>query len=127
MRKAVLIALVALFAPEVSPAAAAPELAGTSWVLASAGKRAPMIRFETDGNVGGFSGCNRFLGSYKQSGEDLILSAMAATRMACPGNAMAVEQSFLDMLKKVAAARTEGGKLVLLDGAGNQIARLSKK
>jgi heat shock protein HslJ len=107
--------------------AQSPQLAGTNWVLASAGKRAPMINFEADGKVTGFGGCNRFFGGYSQSGERLSFSAIGATRMACPGKAMEVEQDFFDMLNKVAAARLEGGKLRLLDVSGKQISALSKK
>lgn len=127
MRRKSFIYLVGLLAVSTSLAVAAPRLEGTGWVMASAGKRAPMIHFEAEGKVTGFGGCNRFFGGYVQSGERLSFSALGSTRMACPGNAMAVESSFFDMLSKVAAAKIEGGKLLLLDGAGKQIGALSKK
>lgn len=127
MRRNLLVLLVGLLAVSPNVVLAAPQLEGTGWVLASAGKRAPMIHFEAGGKVSGFGGCNRFFGGYNQSGQKLTFSALGATRMACLGNAMTVERNFFDMLGKVATAKLDGGKLLLLDDSGKQIAVLSKK
>ena len=126
MRRSTILT-VAAFLGCVTAVGAAATLAGTEWVLASAGKRAPMIHFEAGGKVAGFGGCNRFFGGYQQSGESLTFSALGATRMACPGKAMTVEQDFFTMLSKVASAQMDGGKLLLMDATGKQIGVLSKK
>jgi putative lipoprotein len=102
-------------------------LAGTTWVLASAGKRPPSISFAADSKVAGSGGCNRFFGSYMQNGEDLSFSPLGATRMACPAGIMKMEQGFFDMLAKVSKARIDASTLVLLDAAGKELARLSRR
>ncbi len=50
-------------------------------------------RFEA-GRVSGFSGCNRFMGSYTVDRDQLVLGQLAGTMMACPGAAMTIESAF---------------------------------
>ncbi len=110
------------------PAIAATEtLAGSAWVMAGAGKRAPAISFAADGKVAGTGGCNRFFGGYEQKGDKLTFSPLGSTRMACPPDVMKKEQAFFEMLKAVRSAGVEGAKLVLRDGAGKELARLSRR
>ncbi len=109
------------------PAAQASSLAGTGWVMSSAGKRAPFVLFQADGAVAGSGGCNRFFGSYEQKDEALTFSALGATRMACPPDVMKAEQSFFEMLANVRQAKVEGSSLLLFDGAGKELARLSRR
>ncbi|WP_017666730.1 META domain-containing protein [Sandarakinorhabdus sp. AAP62] len=49
--------------------------------------------------LSGTAGCNRFNGNWKQDGAVLQLGPMAATRMACPPPAMAIEQRVLALLE----------------------------
>ena len=102
-------------------------LAGTTWIMASAGKRPPSVSFAEDGKVGGFGGCNRFFGGYTQQGEALSFSPLGATRMACPGGVMKLEQEFFAMLGNVRAARIEASELVLIDASGKELARLARR
>ena len=111
----------------VPAAADQDELTGADWVLAGeAGSRAPFLRFE-GGRVAGLGGCNRFGGTYDHDGDRLSFSPLAATRMACPGEVMKVEQAFFDMLANVRQAKVEGSSLLLFDGAGKELARLSRR
>jgi putative lipoprotein len=114
-----------------SPPHAGPTLEGPSWVLQTlagepAGKGAgdkPLdIQFEADSlRVAGFSGCNRYSGSYaragiSQHGSPLQFGLMAATMMACAEGGD-IEQNYLQMLAKVTAFRLTNGSLSLLAGA----------
>lgn len=107
-----------------------PPLEGTVWVLATlAGEPAPAgaggktvdIQFSDDEKrAAGFSGCNRYTGSYaleglSQHGSPLQLGPMAGTRMACPDGAE-LERDYLQALGRVNAFRLEGDTLSLLAG-----------
>jgi copper homeostasis protein (lipoprotein) len=49
--------------------------------------------------VGGFSGCNRFMGSFELDGEALRFGELASTMMACPN--LDEEQKFLQAMAEV--------------------------
>lgn len=105
----------------------AEKLSGGEWVLAGqSGQGAPFLRFEA-GRVGGSGGCNGFGASYKQSGSSLSFSPIAATRMACAGNAMETEHAFFAMLEQVKGMKLDGDTLQLLDGKGQVIATLTRR
>jgi len=74
-----------------------------------------------DMRVGGFSGCNRYSGSYSLAGEAgqggaLTFGPMAGTMMACAEGAE-LERAYLQMLGQVTAYRLQGDTLSLLAGA----------
>lgn len=108
-----------------------PGLEGTVWVLATlAGEPAPAgaggktvdIQFAADEKrAAGFSGCNRYTGSYafeglSQHGSPLQLGPLAGTMMACPDGGE-LERNYLQALGTVNAFRLEGDTLSLLAGA----------
>lgn len=98
-KRATVFALAAL---AFSALASAATIEGQAWRLASlpghdlgvlgAGQYLT-ARFEA-GRVSGFSGCNRFMGSYTVDRDQLTLGQLAGTMMACPGAAMAIEGAF---------------------------------
>ena len=107
-----------------------PLLEGTRWVLQTlggepagqgAGGDPVDIEFLAEGmRAAGFSGCNRYTGSYmregnSQHGSPLQLGPMAATRMAC-AEGMELEHTYLSMLDTVDAFRLDGKTLSLLAG-----------
>ena len=120
-----LLTFLALFA--VVPAAPADTLAGTGWVISPAGKSAPFIVFQSGGKLAGSGGCNRFFGSYEQTEKELTFSLLGATRMACPPEVMKIEQHLFDLLGSVRQAKVEGSILLLFDGAGRELAMLSRR
>ena len=73
--------------------------------LASAGSR-----------VIGFSGCNQFTGTFKQTGNELKFSQMAGTMMACVSPYMEFEGKVLKMLNATTSYRIKGEQLFLLEG-----------
>jgi len=53
------------------------------------------------GEVAGNSGCNAFNGSYRATGNELVMGPFASTRMACPGTAVSdFETILIDALSK---------------------------
>lgn len=108
------------------------ELAGTSWRFvdpAPAGGDAavPSARFQPDGALTGTDGCNAFRSTWSVTGERALdIAALASTRMACPEGGGVVALRVVETLETAAGYRfdAEGEALVLLDGAGEPIARL---
>jgi putative lipoprotein len=87
------------------------------------GKRKLHMVLASDANrVHGFSGCNRFMGSYELRGEQLHFKALASTRMACM-EGMALEQQFLDLLGRITRFSLSGNSLSLY-GGGDEAPRL---
>lgn len=127
MRIAALLCSVVLLTLCSVEAMSETALAGTTWVMSSAGKRPPSISFEADGKVAGSGGCNRFFGNYTQDGEALSFSPLGSTRMACPPGIMKMEQAFFGMLGAVRTARLEAPELVLIDASGKEVARLARR
>lgn len=82
------------------------SLAGTRWKLThfDIGDPAPAgpevtLEFGENGDFGGGSGCNRYMGQLKagESGQ-LEVGPVAGTRMACEGPAMTVEDRYLKLV-----------------------------
>jgi putative lipoprotein len=107
-----------------------PALEGTVWVLqtlagepapAGAGGKSVDLQFAADEKrAAGFSGCNRYTGSYElegvsEHGSPLRLGPIAGTRMACPDGAE-LERGYLQALGRVTGFRKEGDTLSLLAG-----------
>lgn len=113
-----LIAL-ALAVPASASGQEPSGLAGSEWrVLAIAGETvpegvAPIIQFRSDGDLTGTGGCNRFTGTYAVDGGNLVVSPLAATRMACPEPAMAIESRLFATLADVTAFARDRADMVL--------------
>ena len=74
-----------------------------------------------DGTASGFSGCNRYQGSFAKSGNSthgtpLKFGPMAVTMRACAEGEEA-ERAYLKMLDGVDGYRIQGSSLALLQGA----------
>lgn len=107
-----------------------PQLQGREWVLQTLlGEAAPLgagdkplfIEFlAQEPRAGGFSGCNRYSGSYSleggsEQGSALQFGLMASTMMACAETGD-LERNYLQMLGRVTAYRLSGDTLSLLSG-----------
>lgn len=73
----------------------------------------PTLRFDTDGAVTGFDGCNRFRGRYRITGVGVRFSALAGTRMACTGSRGSVAGKLYAALEAVRLFRLADGHLIL--------------
>lgn len=84
----------------------------------------PFLLFASKGKLSGSTGCNNMAGNYKLKKACLELEPGAITRMACQGNG---ETLFLDALKQVKMMKSDGDKLILLDGTMEIMTLVPKK
>lgn len=93
------------------------------WTLTAMGERsfttnAPYLEFNVkQGRFSGSSGCNRIIGGYHVDGNELRISPVGGTKMACPGEeAQQVEASFLKALRETTRFEVQGDVLNLYAG-----------
>ena len=96
------------------------DLSGTDWKLRAFSLndvwREPLddsavtISF-ADGRFSGSAGCNTFLGSYTQAGNQLVISDMGVTQMACEDDLAEQEALFLEALELANAISFEENSL----------------
>lgn len=116
--------------PEV---VAPPPILGITW-QAETIAGAPVARsvvsslsIASDMRAGGRGGCNSWFAQAEVTGERLIFSAVAATRMACVSEDVTKqEDSFFAALAATRFWRVDDDHLVLLDAGGGQLASLGK-
>jgi len=88
------------------------------------GQREAYVILEVEGNrMHGFSGCNKFFGTYLIKGEIFVFNKMAGTRMACL-KGLDMENEFLRAMHDTEAYRIVDGVLELRDRDENILARL---
>lgn len=92
--------------------------------LLEAGVKAPYVEFLPEGRVAGFGGCNRFGGSYKRNRDQLEIGALAATKMACVGRGMGVEDRFFARFAGKLRLQLKDQKLELRDDKNVIVLRL---
>jgi heat shock protein HslJ len=129
------VALLALGCTSAAPTAPAgvalAPLEGTAWLAEDidGGGVVDRVRstlvFDAGQRVAGRAACNRYFGTYQQSGDVVEVKPGGTTRMACPPAVMDQEDRFLAALGAVRKARREGDKLMLLDGDGRVRMRLA--
>lgn len=81
---------------------------GNSWQ----GSHPPTITFSGN-SISGSGGCNRYQATLESYGSTFEVGPTASTKMACPGNADALENSFFGVLAVVNKARMDGERLIL--------------
>jgi heat shock protein HslJ len=74
----------------------------------------------------GFGGCNRYMTTATLTGQNVALSPVAATMMACADPAMAVEDLYLQRLDQVASYSMSGSTLELKDSSGKVLLTFTK-
>ncbi len=114
-------------------AMAAASLTDTYWKLQQLGDEAyepaagvrqlHLLLSAGEGRASGFSGCNRFTGSFETDGDALSLGPLATTMMACPDPQMNLERKFHTALSAVKSYRIVGQHLELFDGDGGTVLR----
>jgi len=121
-------------APEEETVMEDSMLQGVRWVLVSylnaAGETAEALadrevtaEFNTDGQLGGSAGCNRYFASYTVDGSALTIGQAGSTMMACePAEVMEQEAQFLAALTTAAGWHVEGNQLHILDANGQTVA-----
>jgi putative lipoprotein len=110
-----------------------PAILGATW-NATAIAGTPVVRgsvsslsIGSDMRAGGRGGCNSWFAQAQVGEQTLMLSAVAATRMACIDDALtAQETAFFNALAQTRFWRLDGTTLTLLDAAGAELAMLEK-
>jgi heat shock protein HslJ len=75
------------------------------------------IQFEENSKtVSGFSGCNRFTGTYTLEEDSITFGPLASTRMACQEEKNNMEQEMITTLSGVNTFSIKGQELILLNG-----------
>jgi heat shock protein HslJ len=110
-------------------------LKNTSWQLMATGQSLPKtekpitLTFSENNRLAGSSGCNRYMGSFKVTGNQFeVKSPLASTRMACPEVLMKREKQFLEALSAAKSYQINAkGELEIQYGSekGNNILRFS--
>lgn len=101
------------------------ELDGKTAATGAGGRRAA-LRFDADtARVGGFSGCNRFGGTYTINGDSLRFGPLAMTRMAC-AEGMEIESQLSAALAATRRYELSSTQLRLF-GASGPVARFSRQ
>lgn len=104
------------------------SLKGTAWQLKTLQSQAIKVinplTLEFEGNrIGGFSGCNRYFGSYKSNNDGTFSSgSLASTRIACLEPENKLETQFLRTLEKAKQYAVVRDQLHLLDAERKIIA-----
>jgi heat shock protein HslJ len=126
---AILPVLLALSGCASSQSPSGGTLTGQVWALTDLGGKAPLqdtgitIQFNTDGTVGGSSGCNQYSGTYTASGSSLTInSPLASTMMMCAQPVMVQEGAYQAALAGVKAYTVSGDKLALFGPNNIEIA-----
>jgi heat shock protein HslJ len=76
------------------------------------------VQFETDGELAGFAGCNRFFGGYELTESTIKIGPLGSTRMACPPDVTAFEFSFLEALQSAATVARADTRIALRNDKG---------
>lgn len=100
---------------------------GPTWQLVAPGaqgagvgadEKRPVTALFEGGRVSGFSGCNRFMGSYTLDRDSVLFGPLAGTMMACPEPEMAIEKAFLGALTGTLRYAISGDRLTLTPATG---------
>ena len=117
-----------------STSPAAPQGIAGEWTLTELGgqpapngydNRPASLRFENDGAVSGFTGCNRVTGTYRITGESLRFGGTATTRMACP-DGMELDRRVTWVVENTMRFSIAGTDLTLFDASGGPIAKFTR-
>lgn len=98
----------------------APSLSGTSWTIVSINRfptvanAQPTTDFSADGKVSGNAGCNTFSGTYTVTGDNISVSPLVSTRMACASADITTQEAaYLEALSRATHWAIDQGNLSL--------------
>jgi len=118
---------------EAEKGIATVSLVGTEWHVAEIGGGAvadpsqTSMKFATEGNVSGSTGCNNFTGTAKIEGDQVSFSPLATTRKACQDALATQEQIFLKAIEAAHRFSVDSdGRLHLLGGDGQTLMMLTR-
>jgi len=101
------------------------SLAGSEWGPEGPNSEDQFVAFKTGGEVIGHGGCNRFFGTYDQSGDALTFGPLASTKMACPN--LQQEQDFMQALQSAREIEATHMRLILKGEDGLPVLTLRRR
>ncbi|MCX6699513.1 MAG: META domain-containing protein [Methanomicrobiales archaeon] len=115
----------------------ATVLPGTNWQLSSysdgtavvsgTDTRTITLKFDSKGDISGFSGVNTYFGSCNLDGNVISVGPLGSTKMAGPPTLMELETVYLNLLGSVTGASIAGDSLSLADKDGTVVLVFEKK
>jgi heat shock protein HslJ len=110
-----------------------PSLPDSAWLAEDIGQAGVIdmlqstLKFDVNMNVSGNGGCNRYFGSAKVNGDEIIFSQLGSTKMACSQAVMNQEQLFLTALTAMRSWRIDAERnlLYMNNEEGETILRFS--
>ncbi len=81
------------------------------------------VQFETDGQLHGYAGCNRFFGHYQLAGSTIRFDPLGVTRMACQPQILSFEISFIDALQSATTIAQRNDRIALRNDEGQATVR----
>jgi putative lipoprotein len=102
-----------------SAGGATSDLLHTVWQLQDVGGTPALpnveatLEFPADGKIAGRGSCNRFFGGVEFTGDQMRVSQMGATQMACIGDAMTQESKYLGALQNAERFARDGTALLV--------------
>ncbi len=116
-----------LFAASCSiiPGAGSDQLAGTTWKLISYANNKPLAGKDMTASfdareIRGSASCNSYFGTYRLKGDQISISGLGWTEMACmdPEGIMEQEQTIMKMLSESSSYSVQGDRLQITTSAG---------
>ncbi|MFM7266401.1 MAG: META domain-containing protein [Cyanobium sp.] len=122
--------------PSAPHAMAAPFLRGTLWRLQALqtlqdgggptigeppSRPAELLLAADRDRLSGSGGCNRLIGGFQLNGEEIRISQLASTQMACAPPAMAFERRYVEALAQVRRWSIDKQNLLLQDARGRTL------
>ena len=101
------------------------SLAGSEWGSPDLGDA--FVQFQSEGKIIGHGGCNRFFGSYSQTGKTLDIGPLGATKMMCPPPQMTTERALMGALQDTAEVDATHLVLILKDKDGTPLLTLQRR
>jgi len=108
------------------------DLQTSSWVLNKLPghsfdtDRRPTLRFNDEGNIEGYSGCNSYTASVSVNTDDIRITDIYGTKRLCKDSAMTFEAEFLDALTRARMWNVEGKILNLKSSSGDVIMKFGR-
>ena len=107
------------------PGAGSNQLSGTSWKLISYANNKPLagkdMTAEFDAKeIRGSASCNSYFGTYRLKGDQISISGLGWTEMACmdPEGIMEQEQTIMKLLSESSSYSIQGDMLQITTSAG---------
>jgi copper homeostasis protein (lipoprotein) len=91
-------------------------------LINSPGRPQELLQLATDSEgLSGTNGCNRLLGGFQLTGDQLRFSQLVSTKIVCTADVIAFEQQYLKALDQVRQWNIDKRSLLLQDGAGRSL------